>query len=76
MPEPDRTQAVFSEIVNDNVQSWYRDNKIKRFTSVRPYIRDQSETFLTWTERTILTSMSRFILRADSSCGRTTWYLE
>jgi len=59
-PKPDLSQPIFSEIVgvDENVQSWWRSNGIKRFTSDRPYLKDpgESEAVMSWIERTILSS--------------------
>lgn len=57
-PEPDLTNPVFGENVSDNVQSYWRWNGIRRFSSVRPYLKDpgEGETALAWTEKTLLIS--------------------
>ncbi|WVQ84302.1 hypothetical protein IAT38_006454 [Cryptococcus sp. DSM 104549] len=55
-PEPDLTRAVFGDEVSDNAQSYWRWNGVKRFSSVRPYLKDptEREAVLTWTEKTVL----------------------
>lgn len=57
-PEPDASLPVFRDAVPENVQSYYRYNGVKRFSSVRPYARDRGDvdTVLAWTEKTIVTS--------------------
>ncbi|OCF44595.1 hypothetical protein I317_01482 [Kwoniella heveanensis CBS 569] len=59
-PEPDLNEPVFADTVPDNVQSYWRVNSVKTFSSSRPYLRDTSdmggEAVLTWIEKAILTT--------------------
>ncbi|KGB76967.2 cytoplasmic protein [Cryptococcus deuterogattii R265] len=57
-PEPDLIKPVFGENVSNNVQSYWRWNGIKKFSSVRQYLKDplERETALAWTEKTLLTT--------------------
>lgn len=59
-PRPDLAKPVFNEWLgmDDNVQSWWRHNGVKSFTSDRPYLKDAGETeaVMSWIERTIVIS--------------------
>nr|XP_019044242.1 hypothetical protein I302_07525 [Kwoniella bestiolae CBS 10118]OCF23172.1 hypothetical protein I302_07525 [Kwoniella bestiolae CBS 10118] len=57
-PEADLTRAVFGDGVAENVQSHWRYNAVREFSSLRPYMRDQNEVevVLTWTEKTVVTT--------------------
>jgi hypothetical protein len=72
-PEPVLTQAVFGDGVNDTVQSYYRHNDIKTFSTLRPYkvlsasLREEEDAgVMTWLEKTILTCESLVRMGADS----------
>lgn len=61
--------------VAENVQNHWRYNNIKAFSSQRPYLRDtrESETVLSWMEKTILTSEpsgAGEVSRADEKISR------
>ena len=56
VPEPDLSQPVFAEGISENIQNHWKFNGIQRFSSQRPYVRGESNSVLTWTEKTILTS--------------------
>ncbi|WRT70308.1 uncharacterized protein IL334_007306 [Kwoniella shivajii] len=57
-PEPDLTKPVFGDAVIENVQSHWRYNGIREFSTLRPYMRDlnEVEVVLTWTEKTVVTT--------------------
>ncbi|KIR81379.1 cytoplasmic protein [Cryptococcus gattii EJB2] len=74
-PEPDLTKPVFGENVSNNVQSYWRWNGIKEFSSVRQYLKDplESETALAWTEKTLLTTKDELpgvLARSEIICVR------
>jgi len=62
-PEPDLSNLVFTEGVNENVQTYYRYNNIKTFSTLRPYkvlsastrSEDENAGVMTWLEKTTLT---------------------
>lgn len=58
VPEPDLNVPALADGIAENVQNHWRYNNIKVFSSQRPYLRDtrESETVLSWMEKTVLTS--------------------
>lgn len=58
IPEPDLSQPVFSDHVEENVQMYWKYSGIRTFSTLRPYLLDPGEMdpVMTWTEKTVLTS--------------------
>jgi dedicator of cytokinesis protein 3 len=62
-PEPDLSQRMFADGVNENVQQYHRYNDIKTFSTLRPYKvlssssggTEESAGVMTWLEKTVLT---------------------
>ncbi|TYJ58828.1 hypothetical protein B9479_000260 [Cryptococcus floricola] len=61
-PDPDLSKPIFSSQneahVPEPVQAYWLTNNIRRFSSMRPYLKDpgEREAVLTWTEKTIVTT--------------------
>jgi hypothetical protein len=65
-PEPDLSQRMFADGVNENVQQYHRYNDIKTFSTLRPYKvlssssggTEEGAGVMTWLEKTVLTCLS------------------
>ena len=56
--EPDWALPVFAEGVNENLKTWHSNNRVKRFSSSRPYVvnTENNDGPETWLEKTVITS--------------------
>jgi hypothetical protein len=79
-PEAELSHPALRSGVEPGIQAYHRSNGIRRFSSLRPFLKDSSVMngghggtgILTWTEKTTLISECSYFPRDSINSGQTT----